>query len=492
MLKNISLNNFKGFKCLDHLNVKPITVLCGPNSCGKSSILQSILLMKQTLESQIPNQILLLNGRFVHLGSFENILYQKNDNNKMSFEFIFTVTREDMLNKKGGHFLPLVLLFREILSKENYSNKNAEHNVKLRVVLKPVNEPSEKTLGIIVDCLECIIETVSNNSVSLDGKYCMQLIDNESYKISWESNSRILEAQNKISEIESKLKFANLFPISFGSYSKEEGKKQEISFIFYELSEIFKILFSSFSYLGPLREEPSRRYIYEDEVVEVGIKGEFAAYLYNSEREKIITDHYFYNKDTDNFEKVERINLSEAIKRWLNLLNINDMEPSLRKDIIYLELDAGGASGTRVSIADVGFGVSQIFPIVLEGLRVEKGNCLLLEQPEIHLHPNLQMQLADYFIALALSKRNVIVETHSDHIINRLVRRIVEDETNEISKLVGIYFIKPTEKGSIFEEICIDETKGITNWPYDFFDQTATEQEKIIRAGLKKRSREVK
>ena len=53
--------------------------------------------------------------------------------------------------------------------------------------------------------------------------------------------------------------------------------------------------------------------------------------------------------------------------------------------------------------------------------------------------------------------------------------------------MIGIYFIRPTEKGSVYEEICIDDKRGITNWPIDFFDQTATEQEKILLAGLKKR-----
>ena len=97
------------------------------------------------------------------------------------------------------------------------------------------------------------------------------------------------------------------------------------------------------------------------------------------------------------------------------------------------------------------------------------------------------MQMADYFIALALSGKRVIAETHSDHIVNRLVRRIVEDETHNLKDLIGIYFIKPSENGSIYEEITIDETKGITNWPDDFFDQTASESMKIMQAGLKKR-----
>jgi predicted ATPase len=116
-----------------------------------------------------------------------------------------------------------------------------------------------------------------------------------------------------------------------------------------------------------------------------------------------------------------------------------------------------------------------------------KTNTLMLEQPEIHLHPDLQMQMADYFIALALSSKRVIVETHSEYIVNRLVRRIVEDDTNKYRDLIGIYFIRPSENGSEIDEICVDENHGIVNWPKDFFDQAALEQERILKAGLNKR-----
>ena len=168
-------------------------------------------------------------------------------------------------------------------------------------------------------------------------------------------------------------------------------------------------------------------------------------------------------------------------------MKIDNFDAEIINKIIYLSQNASKFDGTKVGIADVGFGVSQIFPIILEGLRMPKGATLLLEQPEIHLHPNLQMQMADYFIALALSEKQVMVETHSDHVINRLVRRIVEDDTHNLKDLIGIYFVKPTENGSVYEEIIIDDTKGVTNWPVDFFDHTATEQMKIMQAGVKKR-----
>lgn len=168
-------------------------------------------------------------------------------------------------------------------------------------------------------------------------------------------------------------------------------------------------------------------------------------------------------------------------------MNIKGFEPDLQSEIIQLKMDTNSNCVTKVNIADVGFGVSQIFPILLEGLRMQKNGTLLLEQPEIHLHPNLQMQMADYFISLALSKKNLIIETHSDHIINRLVRRIVEDKNSELDNLISIYFVSNSDKGAKLEEVIIDPLRGIANWPVGFFDQTATEQEKIMLAGIKKR-----
>jgi predicted ATPase len=221
--------------------------------------------------------------------------------------------------------------------------------------------------------------------------------------------------------------------------------------------------------------------------LEIGNKGENAAYLYLTEQNKRINNHYFYNPSIDTFETLPNQTLHSALQKWFELMKIPNFEAEINNKIIYLNMEASAYDETRVGIADVGFGVSQIFPIILEGLRMEKGGTLMLEQPEIHLHPNLQMQMADYFISLALSGKQVLVETHSDHVINRLVRRIVEDETLNLKDLIGIYFIKPSENGSVYEEINIDDTKGITNWPPDFFDQTANEQMKIMQAGLKKR-----
>ncbi|GAB1544371.1 DUF3696 domain-containing protein [Scytonema sp. NUACC21] len=498
MLETISLENFKGFNNLKNLKIKPITILCGTNSCGKSSILQSILLLKQTLESQNPNQILLLNGRLVHLGSFENIIFEKSSGNKLVFELNFQLSKEDLIGRAKANAIPLELLIRDFFPQRELL-QNQDVLIHAKFVLKAPNARSKRTSHlktIIVEQFQFEIEAIGSNKQKKPGACIdIKLSDNDLYTINWKNlRNRINREQSSHTGeiLSAKIKFTSLFSIRPIVMKNDSAKNAdildtEVLFTIFRINNLLQAIFSSYSYLGPLREEPSRRYIYEDEITEIGVKGENAAYIYLTERDKMVSNHYFYDKKTNSFKQKKELTLSDAVQEWLDLMNIRGFKSEIKNEIVYLELNSSSASKTRVSIADVGFGVSQIFPILLEGLRMQHRNTLLLEQPEIHLHPNLQMQLADYFIALAKSGKRVMVETHSDHIINRLVRRIVEDETGILKNFIAIYFISATDSGSNFEEICIDENFGVTNWPADFFDQAALEQENILRAGLRKR-----
>ena len=494
MLESIALENFKSFKELSELKIKPITILCGTNSCGKSSILQSILLLKQTVESKNPNITLLLNGRFVHLGTFDNIIFEKNMENHVVLDFSFKLPKfgVSLPRHRRSPSIPYQLLLRNLIPTESYRSSN-EFIIDFKISLQ--TEQNDKYLkSMTINHLDLKIRT--NEEIISEVNLDLNLEKNKLYNIKWENIfSRIRHNHaTQSGEATAKIEFANLLPVSinFQDVTIENERISDVSVFFNRLNILFQSVFATYTYIGPLREEPSRRYIYEDEIVEIGIKGENAAYIYLAEQDNnVIKNSFFYDDESNSFVQFKQsLKLHQALTNWLDFMKIKNLRPEPTNEIIYLNLNSSSADKTRVNIADVGFGVSQIFPIILEGLRMPKGNTLLLEQPEIHLHPNLQMQMADYFISLALSNKNVIVETHSDHIINRLVRRIVEDEQFNLKEMIGIYFIKPTENGSVYEEICIDDKRGIINWPIDFFDQTATEQEKIIQAGLKKRKSE--
>ena len=115
---------------------------------------------------------------------------------------------------------------------------------------------------------------------------------------------------------------------------------------------------------------------------------------------------------------------------------------------------------------------------------MSKEETLLIEQPEIHLHPKMELDMADYLIEIAKSERCVIVETHSDHIINRVVHRVME-KYEILCEMVKIYFIEnKTGEAKINPAVEIDKYKGTKNLYEDFFTQYAAESKDIISTGL--------
>ncbi|WP_299184629.1 AAA family ATPase [uncultured Aquimarina sp.] len=494
MINKISLENFKGFKDLKNVKLKPITILAGTNSCGKSSILQSILLLKQTIESKAFNQTLLLNGRFVHLGNFENIIYGKESSKSVKLGISYIVKKEKFSSEIIGT-LPFHFIFRHLLTEESFDLPKAEYQINYYVWIKNIENSKSKSYikPTIVEKVELDIKIKTNENKEFSESYFKAELteDKDIYSCSWKlPNDRGNKQEDKFlkGKDKFKIKFLNLIPTSFEvDNPKSYNKNHDIDIYFYVLDSLIKHIFSSVTYVGPLREEPSRRYIYEDEVIEIGVKGENAAYIFLSEFDKRIDNVHFFSEDENKFYKENQTTLGDSVNKWNDLFKIKNFKAEPSQEVIRLNLDSSNNENTRVNIADVGFGVSQIFPIILEGLRMKKDATMLLEQPEIHLHPKIQMQLADYFISLALSQKNLIIETHSEHIINRLVRRIVEDSDFNLNEYIGIYFIEPTANGSKFTPININEISGIINWPTDFFDQTANEQEKIILASIKNR-----
>ena len=489
MLEGLSLSNFKGFGATESMEFKPVTILCGTNSCGKSSVLQSLLLFKQTIESQNPKQSILLNGRFVRLGAFRNIIFGKDDTKKVSFEVRYSFNRSDLDESSNRGLMPSRFLFEYlgIKSKSIFLTYAVTVGVSQAKDAGPVKSAQ--------------LESAEFRLESHSGRNAKTVVTveraegDDSFNVTWKGLPSIFgdrKREDVNGEATVHLEFVNLLPSIVRFPESNPKQLRDVYYFLHTIRDVLQGMYGAITYLGPLREEPSRRYIYENEVLEIGNKGENAAYLYQTEQSRRIYDHHFIDNRGEAYELKRGMTLGGAVKYWMDIMGIYDFQPSFFNDIISLELESGNDSGVRVSIADVGFGVSQIFPIILAGLRMPKNNTLLLEQPEIHLHPRLQMQMADFFISLARSSKSVVVETHSDHIINRLVRRIVEDKTGELKKLINIYFVEPTGEGSQFKLVEVDEAHGIINWPGGFFDQASSEHRKIIRAGIEKRKEAVK
>lgn len=507
MIRSVQLENFKAFRSLPGLEFGPLTILCGSNSCGKSSILQSLLLLKQTLESQNPNQVLLVNGRLVHLGSLADLLYGHEKSTNLSLEYVLPVSPG--LSGHSGHNMPFNYLFRELFPETPSRGPGAQ--MRLKVVLSP---RARRTHGNAFQPMAVEELAISTEFAAVENEppiacSAVQLArkgQTADYDVTWQNlSAEFLSPGPSAPKLWSghgqlaAMSFSNIFPSRYGQFTVADSNfstlKQGSHMAAYGIMAFLSaarsyctFLVSSLSYVGPLREEPARRYIYEDEVVEVGVKGENAAYIYLIEQDTTLDPIYFYDSETQTFVEKRKERLGSAVEKWLSSMGIRGLTPKGDKNgVISLLLESGTSSRSSVNIADVGFGVSQVFPIVVAGLRARAGSCLLLEQPEIHLHPGLQMQLADYLLSLALANKQIVVETHSDHLVNRIVRRVVEDPTGDIAKLVRIYFVEPSSSGSSVELVKLDPDRGIVNWPRGFFDQTANEQALIMEAGIRKR-----
>ena len=126
------------------------------------------------------------------------------------------------------------------------------------------------------------------------------------------------------------------------------------------------------------------------------------------------------------------------------------------------------STATEVLLPDVGFGVSQILPVLVNCAILPEGSTLLLEQPEIHLHPFAQAALADILID-AIKNRNlqIIVESHSEHLLRRIQRRIAREVLHPND--VALYFCHLENGSSAIEELDVDAYGNIRNWPTDFF-----------------------
>lgn len=485
MLKNINLENFKSFKNLTNFELSPITIICGTNSCGKSSILQSIMAMKQTIESQANNQIFLLNGKYVHLGIFQNVIYEKKSSNEISIN-----STHDFKNNSDHmtrHYLRSISRYHPN-DDADLNNVTFEFKVKLKLLVKRVKKISIKPIKVSKYSINFSFPSKTDNNLTYSSSILFELNTGNNYNIYWE-NIKIENENDSLSQgsTRAECEFINLIPSIKRVINGHENNITDLFMFFWRYKQLMLDTYSKYSYIGPLREEASRRYIYEDEISEIGIKGENSAYLYMNEAQNEIKKFFYFNKNKNEFLS-KKSTLKDGVNEWLDFLGISGFNSKIDHDIIRLNLNANKErEDIEINIADVGFGISQVFPIILEGLRIEPYETLILEQPEIHLHPKMQMDIADYFISLGLAKKNLLIETHSEHMINRLVRRIIEDDTNKLSEMISIYFISSTENGAEIEKVNINPESGIVNWPEGFFDQSVAEEEKILLAGLNRR-----
>ncbi|MBK8997354.1 MAG: DUF3696 domain-containing protein [Myxococcales bacterium] len=224
-------------------------------------------------------------------------------------------------------------------------------------------------------------------------------------------------------------------------------------------------------YIGPLRAIPSRGFLSESSRRTARWSDGLAAW------DALLGDQEALVDETNSWLEKLGAGCSIAVQTLTDpsasAESISSSEATVRR----LLLDVG--TGAQVLPCEVGAGISQVVPIVVAALEPSRRKLALLEQPELHIHPALQVGLGDLFIA-ASSARQFLIETHSEHLVLRLLRRIRETHDGELPEgapsltpeRLSIVYIENDADGVSSRQLRVDATgEFLDRWPKGFFEE---------------------
>ena len=460
MLTHLQLKNFKGWKDTTPIRMAPLTVLFGTNSSGKSSIEQFLLMLKQTVDSSDRKMVIFpgdLNTP-VNLGSFEELVFGRDVKNVLDFSF------------EWG--LPETLTVRDPRSDFSCSGDRMRFAAKVGMV-------GEKHSTLAMTRLEYQLRRDCELAmrVSVERKPAAKV----EYKLEAEPYV-LVRKQGKVWPLKTPTKFYG-FPEEVPLYYQNADFVQDFSL---QMERLLR----SISYLGPLRSKGQRLYYWTGgEPESVGYSGENTISALLAAKDRQLNAR----------KKQRRKPFQEFIAEKLQELELIDefqvQQISEHRKEYEVKVKTPG-SPAWVDLPDVGFGVSQVLPVVVQCFYAPAGSILFIEQPELHLHPRAQSNLADLFIDVLAAREDgkerqiqLIVETHSEHFLHRLQRRIAEaDADRPIStEQVAAYFAQTTGSEAKLEALQLDQDGNILNWPDKFFGDSMGDLFEMSKAAARRR-----
>ena len=407
MITHIRVKNFKSWQDSPQVKLAALTGFFGTNSSGKSSLLQMLLLLKQTAEEPDAEEVIFFGDEdsLVNLGSFREVIHGHRLDETLGLEFGWKI----------------------------------DPSFTIEAYLGDILVPLEKT-SFTLDSLT-FKASISWKDGTLDVKrnpYCVKYGNEEQVVNEGDYSKKI-----------------------YGEPSFLESEQEDSPIIM--ISSEFKKLFSHVYYLGPTRFHPKRLYhwagAHPKEIDMWGNKAIDALLSAGVRKLKSST-------------KENGVLIEERISEWLQKMELAhsfQLIPtgSLENKNYEVRIQKS-LNSTEVTLADLGHGVADLFPLLVHCYYVPVGSTLILEQPGIHLHPKAQADLADLLIEV-ITERNlqILIESHSEHLLNRLQRRIAEEKIS-VDK-TALYFCRNNEGVSNIDRLKMDEFGNITNWPENFF-----------------------
>ncbi len=419
-ITGISVCGYKSLYEECSIEIRPLTILAGANSSGKSSIMQPLLLMKQTLEATYDPGALLLNGPNVRFTSVGQLLSNLPPD-KCSDRVTITLALEEQFLKwvfgreptKGIDIIQMI--YNEPEKEITFDNLISQDNLK-----------------------EMIPEATAN--------YFQKMFNKEI----WENREvRVVRERCFLS-----------FEIQY------RGK------IIFNLAttEKFKLEIRKLIHVPGLRGNPERNY--KTTAIDSEFTGTFEAYVAS------VVNHWKRTKD----ERLKNLGSN------LEILGLTWKVDAKQLDDTQFELLVGrlprssrGGETDLISIADVGFGVSQIIPVLVALLVAEAGQLVYLEQPEIHLHPRAQVALAQVLADAANRGVRVVLETHSALLLLAIQSLVAEEKISPDN--VKLHWFKRRDDGVTEVSTAeFDESGAFGEWPEDFSEVDLKLQSRYLDA----------
>jgi predicted ATPase len=460
MIKQLRIRNFKGWRETDTIRMAPISLFFGTNSSGKSSIGQFLMMLKQTVESPDRKAVFYPGGKnsAVQLGSYQEMVFHRNPENRISFKYRWS--------------LPKVLKFKDHVSGDSFSGDELDFEAEVAL-----GDSKHHLLQIKKIKYRLFSGERQSLAVELSKKQ-----DKREYTASSEQYN-LVRKKGRAWALKDVVRFYG-FPDEAVAYYQNAEFVQELNL---EQENLFK----SICYLGPLRTKADRLYTWAGITPEsVGFSGENTVAAILAARDRKIG--LGYRRPTKPFEEIIAIKLREM--GLIEDFQVNQISDQRQEYEVKLRTKG---SKDWVDLPDVGFGISQVLPVLVQCFYAPPGSIILMEQPEIHLHPSAQSALADVMIDVIGSKENgadrniqLIIETHSEHFLRRLQRRIAEDAISK--NKVSAYFANIDRTPAKLEPLQIDLFGNIQNWPKNFFGDEMTDITEQAKAAIKKRIKQRK
>lgn len=512
MLANVHVEHYKAFDVAD-VPLKPITVLLGANSVGKSSIIQLLLMLQQTAQEDNMSykSALKMYGGYINLGSTENIFHKTDVTkpvtislsiNNRNLHALLSGAFNDFLEdlKDSARMFPirglLELREREIKTKKDYLNfisdyKNAITKDKVKIYKERLKYLRITDIGTTInDVLEASAEMMDKvydylhslfilNEDEFSFKFKIKYLDkaklevesfdlyggencifsysssNESYDVYSDFVTYTLVEKNLIKNSfePDKTVFTCFSKASVYRNDEQRTSNLLVSYTLSILSRALDTLLDEFrgsriNYVSPLRAHPKRYYMLDKAKVTYSLD----------------------TLDGDAIAEVlkENVSLKRRVNMWLKNFGLSVNVEEFKEVIHHLKVSQ---NGLNLDITDVGFGISQVLPIIIQGFLSGDRTLTIIEQPEIHLHPRMQADLADLFIDMIRVNRDkeILIETHSEYLLRRLRRRISEGRIRAKDVSICLFHPQTSVQGAVIENLNIEE-KGMFDWPEEFYD----------------------